>query len=314
MAPTGSLLDPQDTFATLCTSVGLDIRLRKGLSRLGYVRPTLVQSKCLPLSITSGRDLLVRARTGSGKTLAYCLPILHKILSRKDSDDSDDDDEDSNSRGFVRAIILVPTRELCTQVTKTLNSLIYYCEDEISVATLFSGRNASETSFVQQEAMLRDRPDILVSTPAGLLAHIRRETSLLKNSLKSSVESLVVDEADLVLSFGYANDVTEIMKYLPTICQGFLMSATLSPELNSLKKVVLHSPAVLKLEEENEGKNAAKGKEGNLTQFYLTLPKKDKYLVVYVFLKVRCLHLVFIIHVHRLSIHPSHEKYLMCIP
>jgi len=279
MAPSTSLLDPQDTFATLCTSVGLDIRLRKGLSRLGYVRPTLVQSKVLPLAIASGRDLLVRARTGSGKTLAYCLPILHKILEGKSTNDEDDDE------GFVKAVILVPTRELCTQVTKTLNQLIYYCDEEVSVVTLFSGKNSSESSLVQQEAMLRDRPDILVSTPAGLLAHIKREGNLLKDSLKESVESLVVDEADLVLSFGYANDVTEIMKYLPSICQGFLMSATLSPELNSLKKVVLHSPAVLKLEED-EDNSKGKKKDGNLTQFFLSLPKKDKTLVIYVFLKL----------------------------
>lgn len=84
---------------------------------------------------------------------------------------------------------------------------------------------------------------------------------------------------------GYADDVTEIMKYLPKICQGFLMSATLSPELDALKKVVLHSPAVLKLEEEDA--KLGKTKEGDLTQFFLALPKNDKNLVIYVFLKVR---------------------------
>ena len=86
---------------------------------------------------------------------------------------------------------------------------------------------------------------------------------------------------------GYAKDITEITKCLPNICQGFLMSATLSPEVNSLKRVVLHSPAVLKLEEDDSvdgNKNASK--EGNLMQFYLRLPKKDKNLVLYVFLKV----------------------------
>ena len=102
----------------------------------------------------------------------------------------------------MKAVILVPTRELCTQVTNTLTSLIYYCDEVVSVATLFSGKNSSETSLVQQEAMLRDRPDVLVSTPAGLLAHIKRDGSLLKTTLKESVDSLVVDEADLVLSFG----------------------------------------------------------------------------------------------------------------
>lgn len=280
MSSTTSLLDPGDTFATLCAAVGLDNRLRKGLSRLGYIRPTLVQSKCLPLAITSGRDLLVRARTGSGKTLAYCLPMLQKVLMENASDGN----KAMNDGGFVKGVILVPTRELCTQVSNTINSLIYYCEDEITIATLFSGKNSSETSMKQQEALLRDRPDIIVSTPSGLLDHIKRENSLLKDTLKHSVKTLVVDEADLVLSFGYANDVTEIMKYLPKICQGFLMSATLSPELNSLKKVVLHSPAVLKLEEDDQELN--KKKRGNLTQFYLALPKKDKFLVVYVFLKL----------------------------
>jgi len=83
---------------------------------------------------------------------------------------------------------------------------------------------------------------------------------------------------------GYADDVTEIMKYLPKICQGFLMSATLSPELDALKKVVLHSPAVLKLEEEDA--KLGKTKEGDLTQFFLALPKNDKNLVIYVFLKL----------------------------
>ena len=92
-----------------------------------------------------------------------------------------------------------------------------------------------------------------------------------------------------------------IMKFLPKICQGFLMSATLSPELNSLKKVVLHSPAVLKLEEEDDHYNANdedgdgstnKKKASNLTQLYLTLPRNDKYLVLYVFLKVSILRYV----------------------
>ncbi len=102
-----------------------------------------------------------------------------------------------------------------------------------------------------------------------------------------SVYAIILNTDKIHPWTGYANDVTEIMKYLPKICQGFLMSATLSPELNSLKKVVLHSPAVLKLEEDEAASTAGKKKEGNLTQFYLSLPKKDKTLIVYVFLKVR---------------------------
>jgi len=225
----------------------------------------------------------VRARTGSGKTLAYCLPILHKILSK--TEESDDD----NDEGFVKAIILVPTKELCAQVTKTIKGLTYYCDEIIFVATLGGGAHSNSSVLAKQQAMLRDRPNIIVSTPAGLLKHLKSdEGGVLERTLKLSVESLVIDEADLVLSFGYANDVSGIIKYLPKICQGFLMSATLSPELNSLKRIVLHSPAVLKLEEEHETQNNGSDskKEGNLSQFYLPLPHKDKNLVLYVFLKL----------------------------
>jgi ATP-dependent RNA helicase DDX56/DBP9 len=265
-----SILDPSATFASLAESTGLDVRLRKAVSRLGHVRPTLVQSKCLPLAISSGRDLLVRARTGSGKTLAYCLPLLQKLLQRSSS----------KRQAGVGAVVLVPTRELCTQVHQTLQTLVYYCDDVISVAVLSVGRGRNEKGreeLDRQEAMLRDKPDVLVATPAGLLAHIRSGAL----DLKSSVETLVVDEADLVLSFGYSNDIAEIVKSIPKICQGFLMSATLSPELDSLKKIVLHSPVVLKLEQEE-----AQRSKGQLKQFYVSLPKKDKNLVIYVFLKL----------------------------
>ncbi|KAL3916753.1 MAG: hypothetical protein SGARI_007889, partial [Bacillariaceae sp.] len=270
---TSSLLDPNETFTSLLDSVGLDNRLRKAVQRLGHVRPTLVQSKCLPLAIESGRDMVVRAKTGSGKTLAYSLPLLQKILQGKATS--------SKTKAGVRAVVLVPTRELCSQVYKTLKSLMYYCDEVVNAAVLSAARGGkgekAQQEMTRQKAMLRDRPDVIVATPAGLLMHLRNGDV----KLKDTMETLVVDEADLVLSFGYADDVREIMKFMPRICQGFLMSATLSPELNSLKKVVLHSPVVLKLEQEE-----SKHQDGQLTQFFLQLPKRDKNLVIYVFLKL----------------------------
>ncbi|CAM9713100.1 unnamed protein product, partial [Choristocarpus tenellus] len=85
---------------------GLDRRLIKACAKMGFVYPTLVQSKCIPLAL-QGKDLLVRARTGSGKTAAFALPLLQKILRRKEA-------EPDLARG-VRAVVLVPTRELCEQ-------------------------------------------------------------------------------------------------------------------------------------------------------------------------------------------------------
>ena len=195
------LLDPEINFQSLSESIGLDNRLLKALQRQGYVRPTLVQSKCLPFAIAKGKDLLVRAGTGSGKTLAYCLPILHKILKSAENEGGEMDQEEA---GFVKAVILVPTRELCEQVTNTIRSLSYYCDSLIKVTQLLSGNNSKKERRIiaQQHAMLRDEPNIIVSTPAGLLTHIDFEDSLLKNTLKLSVQSLVVDEADLVLAYG----------------------------------------------------------------------------------------------------------------
>ncbi|CAM9440448.1 unnamed protein product [Ascophyllum nodosum] len=240
--------------------MGLDRRLVKAVAKMGFVYPTLVQSKCIPLAL-KGKDLLVRARTGSGKTAAFALPLLQKILRRKEA-------EPGLSRG-VRAVVLVPTRELCEQARVHLLELMHYCRDCVSILALV------DDNMSAQEAALRDRADILVATPARLVAHLKAGNV----ELKDTVETLVVDEADLVLSFGYSDDIRTLTKSLPKICQGFLMSATLSPELEDLKRVVLHSPAILKLEEGS--------RDGRLTQFYLPLrEKEDKFLVVFAFLKL----------------------------
>ena len=130
----------------------------------------------------------------TGKTLAYCLPLLQKIILSKN-------ESSAREKSAIRAVVLVPTRELCTQVYNTLQSLVYYCDDIISVAALTASRgrgHKAQQEVARQQAMLRDRPDVVVATPAGLLSHIRSGHI----HLKDSVETLVVDEADLVLSFG----------------------------------------------------------------------------------------------------------------
>ncbi|CAM9606861.1 unnamed protein product [Pylaiella littoralis] len=250
----------QQTRTFMQHDFGLDRRLIKAVAKMGFVYPTLVQNKCIPLAL-KGKDLLVRARTGSGKTAAFALPLLQKILRRKEA-------EPGMARG-VRAVVLVPTRELCDQARVHLSELMHYCRDEVSLLALVDDNMAA------QEAALRDKADVLVATPARLVAHLKAGNV----ELKDTVETLVVDEADLVLSFGYSEDIRAVTKCLPKICQGFLMSATLSAELEDLKRVVLHSPAVLKLEEG--------ARDGQLSQFYLSLSDKDdKFLVVFAFIKL----------------------------
>jgi ATP-dependent RNA helicase DDX56/DBP9 len=238
---------------------GLDKRLVKALSKMGFIYPTPVQAQCIPVAM-QGRDVLVKSRTGSGKTAAFSLPLLHKILLSKSS-------TASAGPAAIRGVILAPTKELCRQIERHINELIYYCKDQISVFSLSDDNSAAVTYRLQ------GKPDVIVATPAKLLQQINANTVDL-----SSIEILVIDEADLVLSFGYAEDVQLITARMPKIFQGLLMSATLSPELDKFKRVVLHNPAVLKVAE-------TKG-SGHLLQFYLECSQADKFLILYVFIKM----------------------------
>ena len=138
--------------------------------------------------------------------------MVQKILGRKgllaergEEEEGADGADDGGTA--VRGVILVPTRELCTQVARVLDELTYYCAEQVKAVVLTSShgrqskkgrKNGGEHSALQQEVLLRDRPDIVVATPAGLVTHVRSG----RLNLKRSVETLVVDEADLILSFG----------------------------------------------------------------------------------------------------------------
>ncbi|KAH8116447.1 ATP-dependent RNA helicase dbp9 [Phellopilus nigrolimitatus] len=213
-----SLLDTQATFASVSHIV--DARILRALADMGYARPTLVQAKAIPLAL-EGRDVLARARTGSGKTAAYCIPLVQKILNVKTTISAEDPE-----RQAVRALILVPTRELSEQVTKHLRQLL-----TLSLTVL---------------------------------------------------ESLVIDEADLVLSYGHDEDIRVIMDgaYLPKVYQSFLMSATMTKDVEQLKGLVLRNPAILRLEEDED--DAAR-----LSQYAVRCNEVDKFLLTYVILKLK---------------------------
>ena len=271
------ILDSAATFGSLADAVGLDGRLRKAVMRQGLTRPTLVQSKCLPLAMNAGRNLLVRARTGSGKTLAYALPVLQKVLQQSPP---------RTPPHSVVAIVLVPTRELCAQVHDTFVQLTYYCADVVHMAVLSVGRGDPDERE-RQEARLRDAPHILIATPNALWTQLQKPPSTGSSSLKeqcSALEILVLDEADLILSFGYETDVRELLPCLPRIYQGMMLSATLQMEGALKQLVLLPNPVVVTLEEEETEPRDARS--GPLKQFYLALPNADKRLLLYVFLKL----------------------------
>ncbi|KAJ2061429.1 ATP-dependent DNA/RNA helicase [Coemansia sp. S146] len=255
------LLDKKATFQAL----DLDDRLLRALGRMKLVHPTLVQAKAIPLAL-AGKDVLARAKTGSGKTAAFCLPILHKILATKDALPIN-----SEERKKTRALILVPTRELAEQVTKYIADLVKFCGKEITAVNI-----ANNSPLHIQAPLLAENPDIVVSTPAKILKHLVSKSIVLSQSL----ETLVIDEADLVLSFGYEDDIKGIVSHLPKIHQSMLLSATLNKGVESLKRLILSKPAILKLEDDKE-------ESSKLVQYVVRCTEEDKFLLMYVILKLR---------------------------
>ena len=241
-------------------SFGLDNRLLKGIIVQKYAEPTLVQAKAIPAAL-QGKDIIASSRTGSGKTAAYVLPILQSILRRK---------PDSSQGNCVQALILVPTRELAAQVTRVIQSLSESCAQEIGVENI-----ARKEDDSVQRARLEARPDIVVSTPGRVAANLRKSALSIEN-----LAHLVIDEADLVLSYDYGGDLDLISQALPTGVQTFLMSATLKSDVLGLKKQFCHDPVVLELEEEER-------KATKITQYVIRCAEDEKFLLAYAIFKLK---------------------------
>ncbi|RXW23056.1 hypothetical protein EST38_g2815 [Candolleomyces aberdarensis] len=261
---TSNLVDKKTLFSSF--SHILDSRILRALADAGFAKPTLVQAKAIPLALES-RDILARARTGSGKTAAYCVPVVQKILNVKNALD----EEDPKMRA-TRALILVPTRELSEQVTAYLKTLLVYCEDEVSLCNVSSG-----TTSHLQRILLSDQPDIIIATPSRALALAQSKALSL-----GSIDSLVIDEADLILSYGHDEDVRQLFSgsFLPKVYQSFLMSATMTEDVEMLKGLTLRNPVTLKLE---EGEDEA----ALLSQYAVRCSEVDKFLLTYVILKLK---------------------------
>ncbi|KAI0840379.1 DEAD-domain-containing protein [Hypoxylon sp. FL0890] len=242
------------TFADL----GLDSRLLQATAHQNWQTPTLVQSKAIPLAI-DGRDVLAKAKTGSGKTAAYTLPILQAILKRKQV----------SSDSYTAALILVPTNELVNQVAKVLESLTSFCSREIKVSKL-----SDKLSDAAQRAVLSDSPDVVVATPARAWHNIKNSALSLEK-----LTHLVLDEADLVLSYGYDEDLQNVASSLPKGLQTTLMSATLTPEVDTLKGFFCRNPTVLDLEEPDDD-------GGGVSQYVVKCGEDEKFLLIYCMVKL----------------------------
>lgn len=171
----------------------------QAIAKLGWLSPTLIQEKAIPL-ILEAKDVLIRARTGSGKTASFSVPIIQKILNSKES----------AKEQKTTALILAPSKELCLQICKVIGDLTIKCSKIVRCVNL-----TSKGEPAAQKHLLSQKPDIVVSTPARILSHLNQKNIVLKESL----ETLVIDEADLMFSFGYENDLKGVLEHVPPTYQ-----------------------------------------------------------------------------------------------
>lgn len=213
------------------TELGLITPLLARLAELEYHQPTPIQARAIP-SVLAGRDLIAGANTGSGKTATFALPLLQQLRA-------DISSGSKNSKGnFVTGLVLVPTRELAKQVADSIKSYAVHFNGEIKTLAVFGG-----VSVNTQMLALRGGVDILVATPGRLLDLIS------SNSIKlDKVKTIVLDEADRMLSLGFTEELTAILALTPKKKQTLLFSATFPEQVTTLTQELLNNPVEIQLQ------------------------------------------------------------------
>jgi len=176
--------------------------------------------------------------------------------------------EAKGSHTPLSGLVLVPSKELIVQVQGVITSMLKYCYDVVSTDVLIAG-----TKFMKTEL-----PSVLVTTPSSLLSLLKERQGSMQ-PLAETLKVMVIDEADLMFSFGYEEDMRALCVQMPATYQAMLFSATLSEEVEALKGLMLHKPVVLKLEEPRV--------TGNLSQFYYVCHRTDKYMILYTLIKLQ---------------------------
>ena len=196
-------------------------KVTAGVTAAGYVSPTPIQAKAIP-TVLDGRDVMGLAQTGTGKTAAFALPILHRLMH--------------GSRGYTRALIVAPTRELAEQIHAAICSLGK--ATGLRSITVYGG-----VSINPQIARLKQGAEIVVACPGRLLDHIKQKTIDL-----SRLEVLVLDEADQMFDMGFLPDIRRLLTHLPAQRQTLLFSATMPQEIRLLAKDVLRDPEMVQVD------------------------------------------------------------------
>lgn len=203
-----------DALSSAFNSLSLPEPVLKAISKMGFTAPTPIQEKAIPL-ILKGHDTISLAETGSGKTAAYLIPVISQMITDPSK----------------HVLVLAPTRELAAQIGEVARTLTHFAAD-LKFVVLIGG-----TSMRQQLGSLNRKPRLIIATPGRLMDHVRRKTFDAKR-----INCLILDEADRMFDMGFAPQVNEIVRQLPTARQTLLFSATFPQEVRALAQRVLRQP------------------------------------------------------------------------
>lgn len=198
----------------------LEDEILDGLWDMNFEEMTPVQEHTIPV-ILEGHDLIGCAQTGTGKTAAYTLPLLNRLLL------------EGNPDNVVKALLIVPTRELAQQIDQQFQGFSYYLP--VSTTVVYGGGDGK--GWDVQKRGMRMGSDVVIATPGRMISHLQNSGIDL-----SHVSYLILDEADRMLDMGFAEDILKIISYTPKERQTLLFSATLPPKIRDLAKTILRDP------------------------------------------------------------------------
>ncbi|WP_034057330.1 DEAD/DEAH box helicase [Lacinutrix jangbogonensis] len=228
-----------------------DLKLNRPLLRAiaekGYDNPTLIQERTIPL-VLDKKDVIASAQTGTGKTAAFALPILQLLYDKQDS---------AKNQKKIRALIISPTRELAIQIQENFEE--YATHTNLKSAVIFGG-----ASIEPQKDILKKGIDILIATPGRLLDLHKQDFINL-----DYIETLVLDEADLMLDMGFIDDVKKVERLCPEEKQTLLFSATMPYKVEQLAETILNNPRRVEVSQ-----NSSTSKNVNQALYYVPKPQK----------------------------------------
>ncbi len=233
--------------------LGVSAPICRAITELGYQQPMPVQEAVIPYLLGEPIDLIALAQTGTGKTAAFGLPLLQNVAKSL---------EEVLATGTPRALILCPTRELCLQIADDLTAYSKYLPS-VRILPVYGG-----SSIEAQIRTLRRGVEVIVATPGRLIDLMERGAASLE-----SISTVVLDEADEMLTMGFAESLQTILSQVPEERHLLLFSATMPKEISTIASSYMHKPKEIIVGTKNEGNK-------NIRHFYYVVSAKHKYLAL----------------------------------